>query len=160
MVEEGRQARLETTGGRDGRDLPLARACHDQAVRFLTWLLTNAVALAVALWLVPGVWIAGPTAGSEELKHKLWRLVVVALILGIVNYFVKPVMKILTIPFIILTLGLFLLVVNAAMLGLTAWILSGTDVGFHVDGFWAAVLGGLIVAVVGAVVRRALEDDR
>ncbi|MEX0426028.1 phage holin family protein [Nocardioides sp. DS6] len=129
-------------------------------MRFLTWLLTNAVALAVALWLVPGIWLGGPTSGSEEIKHKLWRLIVVALILGIVNYLVKPVMKVLSIPFIILTLGLFLLVINAAMLGLTAWILSGTDVGFHVDGFWAAVLGGLIIAVVGAVVRRALEDER
>ena len=128
-------------------------------MRFVTWLLTNMAALAVALWLVPGVWLAGPTTGSAEFKHKIGPLVVVALILGIVNYLVKPVMKILSIPFIILTLGLFLLVINAAMLGLTAWILSGTSLGFHVSGFWAAVLGGLIIAIVGAVVRRMLEED-
>lgn len=126
----------------------------------MTWLATNAIALAVALQLVPGIRLEGPTHGWDEVKHKLWPLIVVALILGIVNYFVKPVMKILTIPFIILTLGLFLLVVNAAMLGLTAWIMGHSRIGFHVDGFWAAVLGGLIIAVVGAIVRRILEDDR
>lgn len=129
-------------------------------MRFLTWLATNVVALAVALWLVPGIWLAGPTTGSEEVKHKLWPLIVVALILGIVNYFVKPIVKILSIPFIILTLGLFLLVINAAMLGLTAWITSHSRIGFHVDGFWPAVAGGLIFAVVGAIVGRILEDDK
>jgi len=129
-------------------------------VRFLTWLATNAVALAVALWLVPGIWLEGPVAGSAEVKHKLWPLIVVALILGIVNFFVKPVAKVLSFPFIILTLGLFLLVINAAMLGLTAWILGHSRIGFHVDGFWPAVLGGLIIAIVGAVVGRLLEDEK
>jgi putative membrane protein len=128
-------------------------------VRFLTWLATNAVALAVALWLVPGVHLGGPTSGWPELKHKIGPLIVVALILGVVNFLVKPVLKILSIPLIILTLGLFLLVINAAMLGLTSWILSGTRIGFHVDGFWPAVWAGLVVAIVGAVVRRLLEED-
>lgn len=129
-------------------------------MRFLTWLATNVVSLAVALWLVPGIWLAGPTSGSAEIKHKLWPLIVVALILGIVNYFVKPIVKVLSLPFIILTLGLFLLVINAAMLGLTAWILGHSRIGFHVDGFWPAVWGGLIFAIVGAIVGRILEDDK
>lgn len=129
-------------------------------MRFLTWLATNVAALAVTLWLVPGIWLAGPTNGSEEVKHKLWPLIVVALILGIVNYFVKPIAKILSLPVIILTLGLFLLVINAAMLGLTAWIMGHSRIGFHVDGFWPAVLGGLIFAIVGMVVGKVLEDDK
>lgn len=129
-------------------------------MRFVTWLATNVVALAVALWLVPGVYLAGPTSGTAEVRHKIVPLIVVALILGVVNFFVRPVLKFLSIPLIILTLGLFLLVINAAMLGLTSWILSGTRIGFHVTGFWPAVWAGLIIAIVGAVVRRLLERDQ
>lgn len=138
----------------------LGGADRIMTVRFLTWLATNVAALAVALWLVPGIWLAGPTSGSEEFKHKIGPLIVVALILGIINYFVKPIVKVLSLPFIILSLGLFLLVINAAMLGLTAWILGGSRIGFHVDGFWPAVWGGLIFAIVGAIVGRILEDDK
>jgi len=85
-------------------------------VRFVTWLLANAVALAVALWLVPGIHLSGPTHGMAEVRHKIVPLLVVALVLGTVSAFVKPLLTILSLPFIILTLGLFLLVVNAAML--------------------------------------------
>jgi len=139
-----------------GRERSPWRTCHDQGVRFVAWLFTNAVALAVALWLVPGIWIAGPTHGSDEIKHKLLRLVIVAAILGAVSYVVKPVLTILSIPAIIVTLGLFLLVINAAMLGLTSWLTSGTDLGFHVGGFWAAIWGGLVFAIAGAITRRVI----
>jgi len=126
-------------------------------VRFVVWLLTNAVALAVALWLIPGIWISGPSHGSEELRHKILRLLVVALILGAVSYVVKPVLTILSLPAIILTFGLFLLVINAAMLGLTSWLLRHTTIGFHVGGFWPAVWGGLVFAIAGAIVRRVVR---
>ena len=126
-------------------------------MRFVVWLLTNAVALAVALWLIPGIWISGPSHGSEELRHKILRLLVVALILGAVSYVVKPVLTILSLPAIILTFGLFLLVINAAMLGLTSWLLSHTTIGFHVGGFWPAVWGGLVFAIAGAIVRRVVR---
>ncbi|MFT4082189.1 MAG: phage holin family protein [Nocardioides sp.] len=129
-------------------------------MRFLTLLVTNAIALAVAVWLVPGIWFAGPTGGSEEIKHKIVPLLVVAAIMVFLNYLVKPVLTVLSIPFIIVTLGLFLLVVNAAVLGLAAWISGHTRYGLHVDDFWSAVLGGLIIAIVASVVRRMLEDDR
>ena len=82
-------------------------------MRFLSWLLSTAIALAVAAWLFDGIWFA-PRHGA--LADKVVPLLVVALILGVVSAFVKPVLQILSIPFIILTLGLFLLVINAAML--------------------------------------------
>jgi len=129
-------------------------------VRFVTWLLANAVALAVALWLVPGIHLSGPTHGMAEVRHKIVPLLVVALVLGTVSAFVKPLLTILSLPFIILTLGLFLLVVNAAMLGLTALILGPTAIGFHVDGFWAAVWGGLVFAIAGMLVRAVIGDER
>jgi putative membrane protein len=128
-------------------------------VRFVTWLLANAAALAVAVWLVPGIWLEGPTEGAAEFKHKVIPLLVVALVLGVVSRIVKPILTILSIPFIILTLGLFLLVLNAAMLGLTAWILGPTRIGFHVDGFWPAVWGGLVFAIAGMVVRAVIGED-
>ena len=117
-------------------------------MRIVTWLITNAVALTVATWLVGGIYFDGPTSGMEEIKQKLLPLLIVALVLGLVSSFVKPVVKFFAFPFILLTLGLLLLVINAAMLGLTAWILGPTGVGFHVDGFWAAVLGGIIISIV------------
>lgn len=126
----------------------------------MSWLAVNAVALAVALWLVPGIRLHGPDHGGAEVRHKLIPLLVVALILGTVSRFVKPVLTILSLPLIVLTLGLFLLVVNAAMLGLTAWILGPTTIGFHVTGFGAAVWGGLIFAIAGYFARRLLTDNR
>jgi putative membrane protein len=129
-------------------------------VRFLSWLAVNAVALAVVLWLIPGIYLEGPTSGSEEIRHKLIPLLVVALILGLVSMLVKPILTLLSLPLIILTLGLFLLVVNAAMLGLTAWLLGPTRIGFHVTGFWPAVWGGVIFAIAGFFARRLLTDDR
>ena len=98
----------------------LARHVTIGLVRFVSWLAVNAVALAVVLWLIPGIHLDGPTHGSAEIRHKLVPLLIVALILGTVSRFVKPVLTILSLPLIIVTLGLFLLVVNAAMLGLTA----------------------------------------
>ncbi|MBO0842419.1 MAG: phage holin family protein [Nocardioides sp.] len=124
-------------------------------MRFVTWLLSNAVALLVAIWLLPGISLGD---SSSRWYEKIVPLIIVALVLGIVSFFVKPVLKLLSLPFILITLGLFLLIINAAMLGLTAWILGFTSIGFHVDGFWAAVLGGIIIAIVGWLVHRVMPD--
>ncbi len=134
-------------------------------MRFLTWLLTNAAALAVALWLLPGLSISGPSSGGDEVREKIVPLLVIALVLGTITSVVKPILKLLSLPLIILTLGLFLLIVNAIVLWMTSWLyetLLADSVGhvFHVDGFWSAVLGGLIIAVVGSFVGRALEPSR
>ena len=128
-------------------------------MRLLTWLATNAVALAAATWLLDGIRFTGPTQGSAEISHKLVPLLVVAAILGVVTAFVKPVLKLLSLPFILLTLGLFLLVINALLLLLTGWVAGQLDVGFEVDGFWTAVGGAIVITVVTWAVD-ALVGDR
>ena len=82
------------------------------------------------------------------MQDKIWPLLFVALILGIVNSFVRPILKFLSIPFIIITLGLFLLVINALMLLFTEWLVNLFDVAFYVDGFWNAVGGAIVITVV------------
>jgi putative membrane protein len=117
-------------------------------VRFVTWLLTTAAAVAVATWLIDGIYFTGPTSGQEEIRHKLLPLLLVALILGFVSSFVRPVVTFFSIPFIVFTLGLFLLVINALMLMLTAWIAGGVGIGFHVEGFWTALWGSIVITLV------------
>jgi putative membrane protein len=96
----------------------------------------GAVGLWVASALVSGIHVDGPGT-----------LVLAALVLGLVNALVRPIAVLLTLPITVLTLGLFLWVVNAAMLGLTAWLLPS----FHIDGFGAALLGALVVGLVSWV---------
>ena len=127
-------------------------------MRFVTWLLTYAVGLAVAAWLVDGIWFDGSRSGGFDLRESWVDLLLVAFILGVISTFVEPVVKLLSLPFIILTLGLFLLVVNAVTLLLTAWVADAFDRGFHVDGFWSALVGSVIVTVVGWGVRVVLPD--
>ncbi len=111
--------------------------------KFIGWLATNAVALAVAAWLFAGIGF-----GGSDWQEKFWPLLFVALILGIVNSFVSPILKLLSIPFIILTLGLFLLVINALMLLFTEWLAGLFDIDFYVDGFWNAVGGAIVITIV------------
>ena len=126
-------------------------------MRILGWLLSNAVALAVAAWLIDGIRFTGPTQGIEELRHKLLPLIGVALILGIVSAFVKPILKLLSLPIILLTLGLFLLVINALMLLLTGWLAGKLGLGFEVTGFWPAVGGAIIITIVTWLVDKVLD---
>lgn len=114
-------------------------------MRFVIRILINAAALWVADQLVDGI----------ELSGSIWAILLVALVFGVVNAVLKPVLKLLSLPVLILTLGLFAFVINAALLGLTAALMDNLTV----DGFWSAVLGGLIIAVVSAVLSRVLPDD-
>lgn len=98
---------------------------------FLRWLVTT-VAVAVAVHLVPGITSAG------------WApLLCMALVLGIINAILRPVLLLLSIPFILVTLGFFILVVNALLF----WFAGGLVPGFHVDGFWNAFFGSIIVSI-------------
>jgi putative membrane protein len=107
----------------------------------LSRLLINAAALWVATRFVPGISFDGD-----------WRLLfVVALVFGLLNVLVRPILKLLTLPFLILTLGLFIFVLNAFMLWLTGAISDAFELGFHVAGFRAAFLGALVVTVVSFV---------
>jgi putative membrane protein len=130
-------------------------------VRFITWLLTYAVALAAAAWIFDGIWFDGasqPFRAEFEDKWLDWLLV--SLIFGAISSFVKPILQILSIPFIIVTLGLFLLVINAAMLMLTGWLAEQLDIGFRVSGFWAAVGGAIIITVVTWIVDGLIGESR
>jgi putative membrane protein len=116
-------------------------------------LLANAAALAVATWVVGGI-----TLQAESTGRKVLTLLIVAAIFGLVNAVVKPVAKLLSLPFIILTLGLLIFVINALMLLLTSWITGKLDVQFHVDGFVAALLGSLVITLVGVLLNVVLPD--
>ena len=116
-------------------------------VAFLArWAITS-VALALAAQVMDGIWFNGPSGGQAELEEKLLPLIGVALILSLITAFVKPVLVVLSIPFILLTLGLFLLVLNALLLMLAGGVADLLDVGFHVDGFWPAVGGAIIISI-------------
>lgn len=124
-------------------------------MKYLLWTLANAAGLAVAAWFLNGITVEG-----GDWQDKIGPLLLAALILSVVNVFVEPVVKVISFPFIILTIGLFLLVINALMLLLTSWIAEQVDVGFAVEGFWTALVGGLIVTlVVGFIDLAAIEDD-
>lgn len=123
-------------------------------MRILVWLVTNVAALAAATWLVDGIRVGGATRQDEAVP-----LVVAAVILGLVNSFARPLVRLLSLPLILLTLGLFLLVINALMLLLTGWLADRADLAFRVDGFWSALLGGIIVTVVTWIVGAVLERD-
>jgi putative membrane protein len=105
--------------------------------------IVNACGLAVAAWLFDGIRITG----SSD-RNKALTLVVVALVFGIVNEFVRPVVAFLSIPLYLITLGLFFFVVNALMLLLTSWVADQFDVGFHVRGFWTAVFGAIVISLI------------
>lgn len=121
---------------------------------FVVKTLANAAALAVAIWLLSGITLDdGSSTGRRVLT-----LILVALVFGLVNLLVKPLVKLLSLPLFILTLGLFTLVVNALMLLLTSWLASKLDLSFHVDGFWTALLGGLIISIVSWAMNMVLPD--
>ena len=127
----------------------------------MTWLLSTAAGVALAAWLIDGIFFTGPTSGWDEVQEKIVPLLAVSFILGVISSFVKPVVTFFSIPFIILTLGLFLLVINALMLMLTAWIAGVVGIGFHVEGFWNALLGSLVISFVNWFISiSVLKDDK
>jgi putative membrane protein len=121
---------------------------------FLVKTIANAAALAVAVWVLDKITLTGGSTGGKTLT-----LIIVALIFGLVNVVVKPIVKVLTFPLFILTLGLITLVVNALMLMLTSWVAAKAHLSFHVEGFWTALLGGLIIAVVSWALHVILPDE-
>jgi putative membrane protein len=122
-------------------------------MRWILRLLANAAALAVATWLLSGI-----TLSSDSTGRSIMVMLVVALIFGILNAIVKPIFKLVTAPIVLITLGLFLLVINALMLLLTSWLSDQVGLGWHVNGFWTAVLGSLIVSVVSWLLNTFLRD--
>ncbi len=113
-------------------------------MRFIAKIIIAAVGLWLASAIIPGV------------STDSWvTLLLASLLLGLVNAFVRPVVTILTLPLTLVTLGLFLLVVNAAMIGLTAWLLPG----FTVTGFWSAIFAAIVTGAVSWVGQAALREE-
>jgi putative membrane protein len=114
----------------------------------MSWIL-SAAALAAAAGLLGehmNIGKAGDTDGE-----RLIALAIVALVFSLINSFVAPVVKTLSLPFIILTLGLFLLIINALLLLLTDWVADKLDVSFYVESFGWAVLGAIVISIVNAI---------
>ena len=117
----------------------------------ISWFV-NAVALAVAAWLIPGIYIEDQQA---------WIAVaLMAVIFGLVNALIRPLVKFLTCLINILTLGLFTLVINTLMLWLSGWIAEWLNVGFRVDGLIPAFLGALLISAVSFVLNLIFRDEK
>ncbi|MBK7451363.1 MAG: phage holin family protein [Anaerolineales bacterium] len=117
--------------------------------KFIIRWVINAVALYAAVWIIPGIDYLGNWTGI------LW----LALIIGLLNALVRPLLKFLTCPLFILTLGLFTLVINTAMLLLTSNIGQSLGIPLTVDGFWSALLGSLVMSAVSIVMSVIFRDE-
>ena len=121
---------------------------------FLLRLIINAVALLITAWIIPGIHLRA--AGSHPTTNDWITLFIVALIFGLVNAVIRPILILLSLPLEIITLGLFIFVINAFMLLLTSRIAQGMGLGFRVDKFLPALLGALIISLVSFVLSRVL----
>ena len=122
-------------------------------MRFLIRVVASAIALAVATAVVPGIELT-----TASLTSKVLTLIAVALIFGVVNAILKPIVKIVGCAFYVLTLGLIALVVNALLLWLTSWLAGKLNLPFHITGFWPAFWGAIIVGVVGWLLSILMRD--
>jgi putative membrane protein len=124
-----------------------------RGVKFILKILVVAVALWAATQVLDGIEVTTSTTA------KYWgTLIVVALIFGVINAVIKPIIETIGCAFYVVTLGLFALVVNAALLLLTSWISEQLHVPFHVDGFWPAFWGAIIVSVVSWLLNLVIPD--
>jgi putative membrane protein len=118
--------------------------------RILLRLLINGIALWVAVQVVPGIHAENPLT-----------ILIVALIFGVVNAVIRPLVKFFTCPMIILTLGLFIFVINALMLWFTAWVAGTLHLGFWIEGgFWPAFWGALVVSVVSLAISLLIKEEK
>jgi putative membrane protein len=115
---------------------------------------------ALAIWLATRVLDGLVVVGGDDTTAKVLVFLGVALVFGIVNALVKPIVVLLALPLYILTLGLFTIVVNAAMLSLVGWLSEGTEYGLRIDNFGTAMLGALIVSVVSFVLNVAFHTKK
>ncbi|HMQ32039.1 MAG TPA: phage holin family protein [Chloroflexaceae bacterium] len=115
----------------------------------LRWLISS-LGIFAAIWIVPGISFSGPG----------WHIGVVALVFGLLNALLRPLIYLLTCPLVILTLGLFGLVINAMLLGLTSALADQLAISFRVAGFWPAFWGGLVISLVSTLLSVLAGDTR
>ncbi len=121
-------------------------------ILIIRWIATS-LALFAAAYIVPGIHVESPEA---------WKVfAVMAIILGLVNAVIRPILKVLSCPLIILTLGLFTIIINAVSFMIASNIaVNWFNVGFYVDDFWAALLGSLVVSAVSIFVNMLIKDEK
>lgn len=115
----------------------------------MRWLIST-LAIFSAVWLVPGIKFAGPG----------WQLGVVAIVLGLLKALLRPLLLLVTLPIVIITLGLFSLVINALLLGLTSAMAGNIGIQFEVGGFWDAFWGSIVISLVSLVLGMLAGDQR
>ena len=118
--------------------------------RFFLRLAINIIAILIAVSIVPGLELTGPW----------WALAVVALIFGLINTAIRPMLLLLALPFVVLTLGFFMLLINAAMLYLTSLFAEIFNIGLHIDSFLSAVLGALVISIISSVLNVLSGESR
>lgn len=123
-------------------------------MKFLLRVIINAVAIWLATQLLSGLEVVG----GDSTTSRVLVFLVLALVFGIVNAVVKPIVKVLAFPVYVLTLGLFTIIVNALMLMLTGWLSEQTEYGLRIDSFGTAVLGALIISVVSFLLSLVLRS--
>ena len=122
-------------------------------MKFIIRWIVATVAVGVAVWIVPGITVA-------DHETSLSVIAICALALALLNVSIKPVIQFVSFPLTILTLGLFLLVINALMLMLAAWASTNLfGAGLEIDSFWSALLGGIIISIVTSIVNGIIAKD-
>ena len=119
--------------------------------------IVTAASFWVALWLLPGMQLTSDT-GAPDTGESIIALLIISVVFGLINGVVRPIVSFLSLPITCLTLGLFTLVINAAMLSLTVWATSFLPVYVTIDNFfWTTILAALIIAVVSTIVNRLIS---
>jgi len=123
-------------------------------MKFILWLVINALGLGAAVWLFDDISLQG----AETRTDKVVTLLVVGAIFGVVTSVVRPIVNLLSLPLIILSLGLMLFVTNALMLLLTSELAETFSLDFHVEGFWTAVFGAIVISIASGVAAALLPS--
>ena len=118
--------------------------------RFVLNLAINIIAILAAVWLVPGI----------ELNGDWWAPAIVALLFGLINTGVRPLLLLLTLPFVIVTLGFFMLVINAIVLYLTSWLAQGFNIDFTIRSAGSAFVGALVISLITTALRLLSGETR
>jgi putative membrane protein len=128
---------------------PQARVVFDWRRLLLRWAITS-IAVFAAVWLIPGITFEG----------RGWEIGIVAIILGLLNAVIRPLLVFFTCPLVLLTFGLFTLVINALLLGLTSALADQLGIAFHVDSFWDALFGGIVISLVSTLLNWLAGENR
>jgi putative membrane protein len=124
-------------------------------VKILIRVVITAIALWAATWIVGGIDVDTPS-----MPRKAGTLIAVAVVFGLINGFLKPIVKTLGCVFYIVTLGLIAFVINGLLLWLTSWVAGKLSLPFHVSGFWAAFWGAIVVGLVSWLLNLFVHDDK